>query len=149
MPHRLATTLPSCAASLPPPAAGAGPAASASDPIDVAFYDTRRNANVDGMLKAAALLNSSRVRLHPSSRLPDASSNSSVTPSRTAGCSPCAARTQACSESWPDGSGLGNGWRSASEVQLSAVQLSERPELPLRAAFAWGFATPQEGDVQA
>jgi len=91
---------------------------------------------------------SSRVRMHPSSRLPDASSNSSVTPSRTAGISPRAAFTQACRESWPDGSGSGNGWRSASEVQLSAVQLSERPELPLR-CVATLVTAPQEGEVQA
>jgi hypothetical protein len=45
---------------VPPPALDAD----GSDLIHVAFYDTRRKPNEKGMLKAAALFNSSRVRFH-------------------------------------------------------------------------------------
>ncbi len=63
MPTRHATALPSCGPWSPPPAASTA-AATSDDRIDVAFYDTRKNANVNGMIRAAALVNSSRVRFH-------------------------------------------------------------------------------------
>ena len=62
MPTRHATALPSCGPWSPPPPATV--ASTSDDRIDVAFYDTRKNANVNGMIRAAALVNSSRVRFH-------------------------------------------------------------------------------------
>ncbi len=90
---------------------------------------------------------SSRVRSQPSTCPPEASSNSSRTPTCTAGIVPRADRTQACTASCPRGSGSGSGWRSRSEVQLSTVLLSDTPALPLRCCTATP-TVPHEGDLQ-
>ena len=48
MPTRHATALPSCGPWSPPPRRGRR---ILDDRIDVAFYDTRKNANVNGMIR--------------------------------------------------------------------------------------------------